>query len=346
MKHISYHKIPQFRDIIKQVNHLERFRGLDEEGIPIYDEFVQLPVLTFIGTVKLHGTNASICFNDNQGIWIQSRNQIKNDGFFGFPLFVRKNEELFKEYFDLIKQEYKIDTSKCTISIYGEWAGNGIQKNVAISDFNPSFFIFDIKVSPCCNGTQFESYYLDITEFPAPAHDNIYSIYQFDQYLCTIDFNNTDESYDSMMSITDKVEERCPVAYKLGKEGIGEGIVWKCNYKDQKLVFKTKGEKHSTSGIKKSIKEFSSEKRDKIKEFVNNVVNISRIEQAIHEVKLQEELDEITIKQTGKILAWCGHDIKYEEESNLIDLNLDWKEVSGEVNNQVRKLFFEWLNKN
>lgn len=354
MKHISYHKIPQFRNIIKQLNHLERFKGLDKEGNPIYDEFVQLPVLNFTGTVKLHGTNASICFNNEQGIWIQSRNQIKKDGFFGFPLFVKQNKDFFEDFIKSVAKNYKIDTSKCTISIFGEWAGKGIQNNVSISKLEPSFYIFDIKISPCCDEKQFDSYYLDIENWldvdklPVKLIDNVYLIYQFKHYNIKINFNSDkdrDAAFDEILELTDEVEKCCPVAKELGEEGIGEGIVWKCNYKDQRLVFKTKGEKHSASGIKKSVKEFSSEKQAKIKEFVNNVVNNSRIEQAIHEVRLQEELDEITIKQTGRILAWCGHDIKYEEESNLIDLNLDWKEVSGEVNNRVRNLFFEWLNK-
>ena len=36
-KHISFGKIPQFRDVIRNVNHQAQFIGLDDDGEPIFN---------------------------------------------------------------------------------------------------------------------------------------------------------------------------------------------------------------------------------------------------------------------------------------------------------------------
>lgn len=65
-KHISYPKIQQFRNIVANINREISFTGLDEEGNAVYDPSIKKPTLTFKGTVKLHGTNASVCFNSEK----------------------------------------------------------------------------------------------------------------------------------------------------------------------------------------------------------------------------------------------------------------------------------------
>ncbi len=76
MKHISFPSIEQFRNVVGSVNRQYNFVGLDENGEAIYDSSLPKPVLTFKGTVKLHGTNAGVCFNDVDGMWYQSRENI------------------------------------------------------------------------------------------------------------------------------------------------------------------------------------------------------------------------------------------------------------------------------
>jgi len=66
-KHISYPKIVQFRNVVSNINREITYTGLDEEGKAIYDPSIEKPTLTFKGTVKLHGTNASVCFNSREG---------------------------------------------------------------------------------------------------------------------------------------------------------------------------------------------------------------------------------------------------------------------------------------
>ena len=97
MKHINYPKTVQFRNVVTNVNHMATFSGLDENGDAIYDGTKSKPVLVFKGTVKLHGTNAGVCYNDTDCIYVQSRNNAfgldKGESHMGFTFFVKSKEQ-------------------------------------------------------------------------------------------------------------------------------------------------------------------------------------------------------------------------------------------------------------
>ncbi len=120
-KHISYPSIEQFRNIISTVNREANFVGLDENGDAIYDTSKPKPVLTFKGTVKLHGTNFGVSFNSLEGMWAQSRENIitpQSDNA-GSAFFVETNKDAFQQLFTEVAEKYNIDTTTNTISIYG-----------------------------------------------------------------------------------------------------------------------------------------------------------------------------------------------------------------------------------
>jgi hypothetical protein len=75
-KMISYPSTPQFREVVANINRRYNFTGLDENGDAIYDPSIKKPIMKFIGTVKLHGTSASVIYNDISGLWVQSRSNI------------------------------------------------------------------------------------------------------------------------------------------------------------------------------------------------------------------------------------------------------------------------------
>ena len=75
-KHISFPSIEQFKNVIADINRSHNFVGLDENGVAIYDPSRPKPVLAFKGTVKLHGTNFGVSYNELEGIWAQSRENI------------------------------------------------------------------------------------------------------------------------------------------------------------------------------------------------------------------------------------------------------------------------------
>lgn len=57
MEFKAYHKIKQFKDVVRDISFKANFKGLDEDGQPIYEESTK-PTITFTATTKLHGTIA------------------------------------------------------------------------------------------------------------------------------------------------------------------------------------------------------------------------------------------------------------------------------------------------
>jgi len=73
---IKYPSIEQFRHITKQIQEGACYLGRDENDQPIFDYLKPKPILTFLATEKIHGTNAAICYSNSDGMWAQSRERI------------------------------------------------------------------------------------------------------------------------------------------------------------------------------------------------------------------------------------------------------------------------------
>ena len=162
-KHISYPKIGQFRDAIKSVTHEYRFVGLDEEGNAVYDEDKPLPTLKALGTIKLHGTNASVKYNNIDGLQTQSRNNSfdldKVDSHMGFTAFVISNKSVWLGLITQLSKTHSVDLSTNTMTIFMEWIGRGIQKGVAVSELDKMAVIFSrAKITPM--DTDLDSYWI------------------------------------------------------------------------------------------------------------------------------------------------------------------------------------------
>lgn len=342
MKHIKYDKTPQFKGVKMAIEHSSRFSGKDGNGEPIYNNN-PLPTVVFQGTIKLHGTNASICYNDKNKIWFQSRNNIVTTGHFNFVSQIQTlSQNDVKDLFDQIKRKYQIDTSKSTICIYGEWAGEGIQSGVGISKFPKTFYIFAIKITSCCNSSQFEPYWVNCTflnvEKVSPL---IRNIHEFTTYKVEVDFNSPQVAFNKMVSYTEAVEASCPVTTDLGiPNQIGEGIVWTGITNIGRFIFKTKGEKHSNSKVKVA-RQIDIEAVNNVKEFVSNHVTVNRIKQAIVENSLS--ISTATKRDTGKILKWVVSDVMREEQETIKKSNLNAGMVAKEISNQGRLIYFKLI---
>jgi len=121
MKHIKYPSTDQFRTIVRTIINKARFVGLDENGDAIFDETLDLPKVKAKATIKLHGSNCGINYNDNDGLYTQSRNnKFKPDtmeGHFGFNFLVNSKKEVFINVIKKIAEENNIDVSKETITL-------------------------------------------------------------------------------------------------------------------------------------------------------------------------------------------------------------------------------------
>lgn len=327
-----YHKIKQFKDIVRDINFKANYKGQGPDGEPVYEETVK-PSLEFTGTVKLHGTNAGICYTPEEGIVAQKRGSLLSpdqlSSHFGFNQFVQVTQkEALTNAMKLLWERYCEPGEQ--ITLYGEWAGKGVQKRVAISEIDKSFFYFDCKVY---NPTTGEDTWIKMREINIDNIPNVYSIYNYNVWRINIDFNNPGEIQNTLIKITTDVEKKCPVAKAFGYLGVGEGVVWTTFWKGEKYIFKVKGKKHSTSKVK-TLASIDPEVLNSINAFVDYACTTNRIEQGIQEIGATEK------KHMPDLLRWVCNDIIAEEDNELKANNLEWKQVAREVNNRVRQHFF------
>jgi hypothetical protein len=326
------------------VDHL-RYNGKDDKGKVIYDYNKILPVINFTGRVKIHGTNAGVCFDITTGdMWVQSRERIITipDDNKGFACYVEKNKVVFKELFSLLVKAY--DLTEGVVSIYGEWCGKGITGGVGVSQLEKMFVIFGVKhtINPLDENEK-ETNWFDF--YVEKYHDiRMFHIDYFGTYNIEVDLNDPKLSQNELIDITNEIERECPVAKKLGATSengsiIGEGAVWSSNINGNMFRFKVKGEKHSGSKVK-CLAPIDPEKLASVKEFVDYAVTENRLEQGIRDIF---EANNITpdVSNTGKFLKWVVTDVMKEEVDTLIASGLIVKDVTSAISNKGRKWFFD-----
>ena len=342
-KHISYPKIQQFRNIVANINREITFTGLDANGDAIYDPSIKKPILKFKGTVKLHGTNASVCYNSEEGLWVQSRQNVitvdKDNA--GFAFFAESKKQVLLDIINEIFIGYSLDSDKVTVSLYGEWAGKGIQKGVGISELDKAFYIFGVKVSNL-KDEDFNSYWLDSSDIRS-TEDRIFNVEDYETYSIDVDFNMPQLSQNKFAEITEKVEAECPISKAFGVDnGLGEGVVWSVEYKGNVHRFKVKGEKHSVSKVKK-LAPVNTERLESIQEFVEYSVTKPRFDQAIQEVF--GDVGNIDVRKMGDFLRWIIGDITSEEMDTMVENGLEPKDVNKYISAKAKEMFFEVYNK-
>lgn len=339
-----YPSIGVFRNAIYNVTNTARFFGLDANGEPIFNAGVKLPVLTYIGTVKMHGTNAAIIVDRvNDVIRYQSRERIITpiSDNFGFATFCSTKQ---KEICDMVSH-----IEGDVIAIYGEWCGSSIQKGVALSQLEKMFVIFDIRViNGVASGDKelFEKRWLTIDERKdiKSVENKIFNVLDYETFTIDIDYEDPKQSQNVLIEKTIGIEDMCPVGKSFGVEGVGEGTVLKCitpGYEDDKYWFKSKGEKHSVTKVK-TLAAVDIEKVNSIKEFVDSVVTENRLEQGF--AKLTEMGHEPTSKSTGVFLNWVKDDVIKEEIDTIVGNGLEAKDVAGQITVVARKWFFTKLD--
>lgn len=358
----SYHSTNQFRNVIKSIKEQSTFVGV-ENGKPVYDYTKPLPKLEYIGTTKLHGTNASIILHGDGTISFHSKNNllgyVRDEEFtllsdnveFAQSMFRRLDsvKDVMQKAVEIVKDYQGVELYPVKVS--GEWCGQGIQRGVGISYLpKRSFFIFGVKGGETTQ--QVKQGWLPIHICSGLINDkaNCQGIYAITDFPCkhvTIDFSKPEFVQNTLVSATEEVEKCCPVSKELNLkncEGVsqllGEGLVWTpldpdyCW--DSGNWFKTKGEKHSVTKVK-SVANVDIEKLNSIKEFVDYAVTENRLEQGLNEVGLDQKL-------LGSFLSWVSKDINKEETDTLEANNLSMKDVGKYISNKAREFYISKLN--
>jgi hypothetical protein len=305
-----------------------------------YDIEIDQSHCFYANGVLVHNSNASVCINSDN-YWAQSRNGVitpQSDNA-GFAFFAESNKDAFIGLCNQIIQKHNIDITEYTISIYGEWAGKGIQKGVGISEIDKAFFIFGVKISKP-QDPEFNAYWVDCDDL-SDTDVRIFNINDYPTYEIDIDFSKPGLIQNKLIELTEAVEKECPVAKTFGILGIGEGLVYSGTYKDSVYKFKVKGEKHSVTRVK-TLAAVDVQKLNSVMEFVDYAVTQNRFNQAIENVFGTDELD---IRRMGDLLRWIVNDIISEEIDTMSKNGLEPKDVNKYISNKTRQMFMDIYNK-
>ncbi len=329
----KFTEIEQYRNVIHNVKAHWDYKGKDENGDAIILHDKPYPTLSFRVTCKCHGTNSSVCLyrgteNNPDYYEFQSRERvlsIKQDNA-GFMLAMLNKP--YQKLFDGI-----VFKDHCVI--YGEWIGKGIQRGVAISQLpDKKFIIFAVKI---------DDVYQDMENYKhLQDNDNgIYNILQFPYEYIDIDFENPEYAQNKIVEMTLAVEDECPVGKYFNINGIGEGIVVEHQSDFGRLIFKSKGLKHSVSKTK-TLAPVDTEALEGMKEFIEYAVTENRMQQGID--KMIEMNIPLQLKSTSDYLRWVYNDVVKEEQDTIIKNQIDMKKLGSAVSAKARIYWMNHLN--
>lgn len=335
--HHAFPSIDQFSHVRRNVLHKAQYRGKDENGEIIMDRTATMPTLSYEGTQKLHGTNGCLVFMVNDGFYCQSRERIvsvcsDNAGFAAWA------NSVSVEDWDILRANFPADWSK--VAVYGEWAGQGIQKNVAIATLPKAFYIFAArKISE--DGETEE--WLDTKNWVFPQ--GIHNIYKFPTFKIDVNFESPEYAVDQINKWVLEVEAQCPVGKAFGASGIGEGLVMRSvteGYESSRYWFKCKGSLHSATHVKKlatvDIEKFESEQA-----FIAAVLDEGRLEQGFNWLAENNKQQDQT--SVGDYIRWIFNDVLKESKPEMEASGIQEKDLGKLLANPAKKWYFNRLNK-
>jgi hypothetical protein len=359
---IKWPSIGHFRQTVSSVAYYTRRTGTqDENGKPILDESIPLPVLRYRGTVKLHGTNVSLVFNPKgQRLSAQGR-EVQLSGehtAFGFYQHVLGNYEVMEALCRTLDKLNSPEISKLfrpgrrpRLVVFGEWCGRGIQGKCAVSQLEKMFVVFRAgwaeELPADVSRDERTFWWLPPDQVKAAVEGlagagRIFHVESFPVFDRIVDFNTPETFLVKAVALTTEVENRCPIGAHFGVEGIGEGLVWQCldnGWEHPRFSFKTKGDKHKGSSHKDKAQADPAE-ASSIAEFVANTATANRMEQG--QSYLEARGIALNQNSMGEFMRWVANDI-LKEEADLIEAGeLDTKKLTKAIN----KAALGWLRDN
>ena len=286
--------------------------------------------------IKLHGTNAGARIAPDGAVTAQSKSRDitpeKDNA--GFAKWLHENAEAFSK---MRKGQ--------TLTIFGEWAGLGIQKKDAVTTLKEKyFFVFS---------AQLGDYMVTnprVIETMVPDLDNLLVI-PWDTnagggaLTFNIDFGDVDKArvFTEMASAdAEAVGERDPLIASIFEiEGPGEGHVYMpldSLMRDDfsRLTFKVKAESHRVKQTEKAAS-VKVEIPEDVQDFVKKFVTDARGEQAV-----AEACDGLYEKRFMSLyMKWMGQDIKKESEVELAEMGKVWKDVTAPLNANVARWYLQ-----
>lgn len=286
---------------------------------------------TFIGTVKLHGTNAGISLMPDGNLIFRSRTReiVPGDDNCGFAHHMSAHEPALRAMLASFAHGGEM------VSVFGEWCGAGVQSSVGISAEQKLFVVFALRIGPDWIATK---------DLPTCTPARVFSIYNFPHWSMEIDFAKPEQVQNELVALTEAVEAECPVAKAFGHTGIGEGIVWTPadGDRDDRYWFKVKGEKHSASKVK-VLAAVDVERFAKRDELIASLVTENRLRQGLdlHRNEFRRELD---MREIGEYLRWVFGDIMKEEADTIAASGFEQKELGKGISDIAKRFYIAAVN--
>lgn len=305
------------------------FKHLRDNATYLNKSFSELPTLNFTGTVKVHGTNAGMRIENPLSETVAPQGKDRelsfgsdNAGFAAYCLSIPP---------EVVKEIYQAFNPNGTgvLTVFGEWAGEGVQGGVGISKVDRHFIIF---------AAHLDNVYIPINQKYTNHKYRIFNIYEVPTYSIDINFAEPGDIEDQLTKLTLEVEAECPLAKKFGISGIGEGIVWHLTSDpcDSGYIFKTKGPLHSVRKNKDNKSAtVDPEKVESISDCVDIILTENRMKQMIEVHNI-----EIIPENFSKFIKAVSIDCIKEESDVLVSNNLIWKDISKVFNNRCKEWYF------
>ncbi len=285
--------------------------------------------------IKLHGTNGGVRVAPDGAVAAQSKSR---------DITSEKDNAGFAKWVETNVSAFAAVAKGQTITIFGEWAGLGIQRKDVVTTLKAKyFFVFSVQLG---------DYMITnprVIEMMVPDLDNLLII-PWDasggsDLMFTIDFGDIEAAreFTDMASVdAEKVGELDPfIASVFEVEGSGEGHVYMpidSLMRDEfsELTFKVKAESHRVKQTEKAAS-VKVEIPEDVQDFVKKFVTDARGEQAVAEAcgGLYEK------RFMSKYMKWMGQDIKKESEVELAEMGKAWKDVSAPLNANVARWYLQ-----
>lgn len=321
LRHIAWSSIALLHNVIRTLNfHKER------DGKP-------LPTVVYRGKVKLHGTNCAVQIHANE-IVTQSREAILTPeaDLKGFSKWAHLHEASFSRL-------------PAGFTVFGEWAGPGIEKGMAVSALPGKVFaVFALQVG-VGEGAVVIYDPSEIASYVRPLGIPGVYVLPWEGEPFTIDYADpasVQVAVEHLNQVVVAVEREDPwVKATFGVAGLGEGVVLYPMVPARTspealalLMFKAKGDKHRTAGTKQAV-QVSPEVAGSATEFVTLMVTEARLQQGVSTACGGE----CTMRNIGAFLRWVAEDTKKESVAELEASGLTWDQVQKQVQDRARDWF-------
>lgn len=303
-------------------------------------------IVTYRAKVKLHGACAAFSIDGDtaRGATLQTYSRttivtLENDPM-GFSRWIENRRD----------QLLSLHQPGTSIIVYGEWAGQGIQKGVAASQVERFFAVFAARVSRA-EDSMSEEFITNPDELRAYVQGvpGCYVLPWFnDGEEFVVPWEADSDSFENVISRMNShvaaVEACDPFVSKMfGVAGIGEGLVFYPVSEQHRsfadfsyLCYKAKGDKHKTI-VHAAPVQAEPTVIEGLDEFVRNVLPQSRLEQGIRATN--DGSDIAMMVNLGPFLKWISLDLEKETVEELRVSGLDRKVVFKKCNEYARNWF-------